>query len=78
MPSKDVVCPIACGECCRQYWYEAFPHLEIESYPGYDCPHLKDAGCELERNKRPWACVNHLCHDGEQAYWSERKQEQVQ
>ena len=56
-----------------QYWYEAFPHLELDSHPGHVCPHLTDEGCELDRNKRPKACVEHLCEEGEQAYWTRRK-----
>ena len=56
------VCTTGCGECCEQYWYQAF---YIEKHPGTSCPHLQDAGCSLPRNQRPKSCNDFLCPNEE-------------
>lgn len=59
---RDVICKIACGECCEEYWYEVF---NLEYHPGYSCPHLMNNGCKLPRSKRPKDCLAYLCEKAE-------------
>lgn len=59
----DIICKIACGECCEQYWYEVFG---LDHYPGYACPHFtENNGCKLPRSKRPKDCLAYLCEKAE-------------
>ncbi len=58
-----MICPIACGECCEQYWYQAF---YIDKHPGLPCHHLGRKGCRLSREERPESCNNFLCMKAEE------------
>jgi hypothetical protein len=60
---EDRECPIKCGYCCCTGWASVLSlrYKFGESENGQVCPHLKEDGCELPREKRPNACVAFLC-----------------
>ena len=60
----DRECPVKCGHCCRTSWATVLSlryKFGEEEGKGSPCPHLKDDGCELTRDKRPNGCVSFLC-----------------
>lgn len=67
MPRETgVTCPIRCGECCEQQWRDI--EELAQKFPDdfwKPCPHQKDLGCELPREKRPAGCNEHLCDRAE-------------
>lgn len=60
---EDRTCLINCGFCCRTSWSTVLSlrYKFGDDENGKPCPHLKDAGCELPRDKRPNGCVSFLC-----------------
>jgi len=56
-------CLIKCGFCCRTGWATVLSlrYKFGENDDGKPCPHLKDTGCELSREKRPNGCIAFLC-----------------
>ena len=70
----SLVCPIACGVCCVEYWREVvepeFPEQEV-------CPHLGPKGCKLPRKDRPDGCIEYMCELAEMARAGGVTKEQV-
>ena len=61
----DVVCPIACGQCC-DLWQEVVDGV------GPDCPYITPDGCSLARADRPADCLWYMCDVGRLVFRGQR------
>jgi hypothetical protein len=74
MASRDIICPLCpqC-DCCTVHWVDV-PELRA-LVPGVDimnntkpCPNLRDNGCVLPREERPYRCNAYICEKGRKAW----------
>lgn len=62
----DMVCPVACGECCDAWRSVIDLSYQAKTYPPApaECPYLTSTGCKLQRQDRPLQCTAYICELG--------------
>lgn len=54
----SVVCRLACGCCCANYWRDVWGGAPKSQTV---CAYLNNDGCALARRDRPWVCNAYQC-----------------